>query len=147
MSWRQDLDAFFRQRELRQQREQESINKWQRVADEFLDSVAMPALEELKPELEKHGRKVEVARAYQRAVMTVEYQNEEELAYMVRVRVTAHGARAYPEMRLRIWTGDRQYTAQGSFRSGAQDYGAADITKDEVINYFVAQYTGHFREL
>ena len=144
--WRQVLDAFLRQQDIRQQADRDSMHQWQRVADHCLDAVAMPALEALKQELERHGRKVTVARGHQRAAMSVEYDDEEEIRYTVRVRVTAHGARAYPEVALRDWTGDRQYTVDRRFRSGAQDYSATDITSDEIINHFVTEYTGYLRD-
>jgi choline/glycine/proline betaine transport protein len=143
--WRQVLAAFLRQQNIRQQADRSSITQWQRVADHCLDAVAMPALEALKQELEGHGWRVTITRGYRRAVMSVEYDDGEEIRYTVRVHVTTHGARAYPELGLRDWTGERQYTADSRFRSGAQDYNAADITSDEIINHFVTEYTGHFR--
>jgi hypothetical protein len=78
--------------------------------------------------------------------MSVGYDDEEEIRYTVRVHVTVHGARAYPEIGLRDWTGERQYTVDRRFRSGAQDYSAADITSGEIIDHFVSEYTGHLRD-
>jgi hypothetical protein len=78
--------------------------------------------------------------------MSVEYDDEEEIRYTVRIHVTAHGARAYPEVGLRDWTGERQYTVDRRFRGGAQDYSAADITHDEIVNHLVTEYTGYPRD-
>ena len=144
--WRQVLDAFLRQQEIKQRADRESMHHWQRVADHCLDTEAMPALEALKAELERHGRRVTITRGYQRAAMSVEYDDEEDIRYTVRVHVTAHGARAYPELGLRDGIGERQYTVARRFRSGAQDYSAADITSDEITNHFVSEYTGHLGE-
>jgi hypothetical protein len=144
--WREVLDAFLRQQDIRQQTDRDSVHRWRRVADHYLDTVAMPALEVLKQELERHGRIVTITRGRYRAGISVEYDEEEEIRYTVRAHVTVHGARAYAEIGLRDWTGERQYTVDRKFRSGAQDYSAADITSDEIINHFVTEYTGHLRD-
>ena len=139
-NWRQQLDAAFQQAEAHKQQQQTTAAQEQSEAEEFFRTVALPAFEELKPELEKHGREVSVGAGRDSASIRVTYQGRLELQYVLK----AHGRRPFPETRRIDHSTGQQYKAEGYLRSD-NNYTFADITADEIIRHFLADYTDHLK--
>jgi hypothetical protein len=94
-----------------------------------------PAFEEVKAQLEKHGRVVEFSVGTDQAHMKVRHEGQEELDYTVECNVRPGSATAFPVTR--GYDEGGRYKAQGSFRSGSscKDLKKADIIRDLLDNY------------
>ena len=136
--WKQKLAGQFN--ELAQKTQSEAAGKETQTkkAEQFIASTAVPALEELKTELEKYGRTVVVRTGANDASITVTYQGTEEIHYAVRVGVHPNHVTAHPEYWL--WENGKRYKGVGYFRSGAQYYHASTVTKEEIIENFLQHY-------
>lgn len=142
--WKQELDSFFDAQEKKQMQDDTQRAGHEAEAAQFITGVVEPAFGEVKAELEKRGRTVTVssdARYMYRASISVEYEGREELDYTIEVRVNSRGAFATPV--IRFTEKGQRYKGEGFFRSGAQDYTASDITKDEVIANVIHEYKMH----
>jgi hypothetical protein len=134
--WKSDLSDFFDKQGQKAQTEAERQKETQSDVKEYLSIEVMPALEELRSELEKHGRQISVHEGAESAGITVGFQGNEEFQFSVK----AQGSRVYPETRFRERTNGKMYRAEGSFRGGATIY---DVKKDEIIKYFLEDYQRH----
>jgi len=106
----------------------------------LLASKVIPAFEEVKAQLEKHGRTVRVRSGENYANITVEYSGVEELNYSIDVSVTARGAFPWTIEELTDKKTDKRFNMKGSIRSGSQDYDLNDLSKDEIIQAVVNKY-------
>lgn len=75
-----------------------SVQEARRTVSEFIDSTVLPAFEELKQELEQHGREVVIDRGPHEAGLTVFNQGKEEFSFAVRGRVYHRLSFAFPEV-------------------------------------------------
>ena len=133
--WRDNLNDFFDQTEETKQDEEKS-----EIAG-FVSHVVIPAFEEIEMELARHGRYVNIRDTITSAVITVCKEGEEELMYRVQGRTFPNGVLPYAEIRFRERKGLRLLTTESMFRSGSQGYALGDITKEEVIQNFIENYT------
>jgi choline/glycine/proline betaine transport protein len=113
----------------------------EKEAADFLAQEVTPAFEEVKAQLEKHGRIVEFHVGADQAHMKVRHEGHEELDYTVVCNVRPGFAGAVPVTR--GYNAGQHYKAQGYFRSGAQDYGCKDLKKDDIIQNLLGNYKGH----
>jgi hypothetical protein len=141
--WKKDLSDFFNAtKEKKHQNELKLKQKTAEVAS-FYSSKAVPALEELKAELEKHGRQVTIHTSKEYPSITVKFEGAEEYSYAIKVRVSPDRAVPYPETRFTDKKDGRTYTSEGVMRSGLQDYDVSDICKDDIIRNFLVEYKLH----
>lgn len=148
--WREELNQFFRAQgeqrrplvgELMQQRNQE--------VGAFIKEVTLPAFEEVRAALEQYGRVVLLRDGGCEAAVRVRKEGQQpvapdELEYILKARVTPE--RAYPYavlMTHRAWLPHHEEVA---LREGPQDYGVADISKEEVIRHVLAAFKHKERE-
>ena len=134
--WKSDLSDFFDKQGQKAQTEAERQKETQSAVTEYLSIEVMPALEELRSELEKHGRQISLHEGAESAGITVGFQGNEEFQFSVR----AQGSRVYAETRFRERTDGKMYRAEGSFKGGTTIY---DVKKDEIIKYFLEGYQRH----
>ena len=137
--WRKNLTDFFESSEEAEQQEERP------EFDQFISDVVIPAFEEILPELEAHGRTVTVRSASSTAVLIVHNAGDEELMYRIQPRTFPNGVLPFAEIRFRERKGLRRITVESMFRSGTPDYRVSDITKDEIIENFVENYTKRVR--
>jgi hypothetical protein len=133
--WRQQLDGFFAKGI--QPTPEKEVSDFSR----FIADVVMPALEEVAPELEKHGRSVVIRNSVTSAAMIIHLGGEEEMTYRVHRRRYPNKVLPYAEIRCRERSGLRYVTVESMFRSGSSTYKLADITKEEIIQNFLENYT------
>ena len=78
--WRTDLGSFFeKQNKSRAERQLSDIEK-------FVKNVVVPAFDDLKPELEKYGRAVNVRSSASTATLFVQNMGTDEFTYCVQGR-------------------------------------------------------------
>jgi len=133
--WRQQLDSFFEKKV--QLTPDKEITDFSR----FIAEVVMPAFEEVAPELEKHGRSVLIRNSVSSAAMIITFSGEEEMTYRVQGRRYPNKVLPYAEVRCRERRGLRYLTVESMFRSDSATYKLADISKDEIIQSFLENYT------
>ena len=132
--WRQALSGMMGSRACVTRAEQEN-----QIFENFLDTVAMPALKEVADELsEKHGRDAQVRRAPASVSLQVRYQDEEEITF----RVMKHFVQAgiLPRAEVRLNKGSLFVKYESMFKPDPQIYSIDSITQDEIIYCFLKYY-------
>jgi choline/glycine/proline betaine transport protein len=143
--WKKDLNDLFKQKKAKKEIEKEKINKHSLEAEKFYLSVVIPAFEELKPELEKHGREVKINVSKKRASIRVNYEGNLEIGYEINVRIYPNYAHPYPECLYINPKNKLMCRSEGHFRSGSQDYSVLDISKEEIIQNYLNEYEIHIK--
>lgn len=95
--------------------------------------------------LEEQGREVVIGQGPEQVTIQVMFKGKEELKYGVEAkvygtRVVAHSVHFFSE-------GGQRIKGEGYFRSGAQDYGIDDLSKEEIIQHLLAEYKSHLERL
>jgi hypothetical protein len=139
--WKSDLDSFFSKKEKRAEITKENVSKADAEIESFFSSTVIPAFEEMKLELEKHQRVVNISSGGGSASIEVSFEGNSELRYSIKTRIHSDGSIfLYPETRFRDKSDGKKYVAEGYLRSGSQNYVMKQITKDEIINHFLSEY-------
>lgn len=142
--WQDDLDGFLNATEQAQQTDDVRLAQAQQIAVDFLTQQVAPAFEDVKVALEKRGREVKVSVGHASGHISIHYQGREELDYTVECRVGPGYARAVPVVR--AYDQGHRYKGEGYFRSGAQDYGCEDLTREEVRQHLINAYKDQVRD-
>ncbi|MGJ3242926.1 MAG: BCCT family transporter [Opitutales bacterium] len=108
----------------------------------FIDDTVLPAFNELKTELETHGRTAEIIHDDQHAAIRVLKGEEEEFAYAIKANVYRQAHFAYPEQAPRDRQADQfRYAAEAVLRSGSSgEYDLADWSRSGLVNHFLHHY-------
>ena len=115
--------------------------------EKFYATIVNPAFEELKSELKRHGREVEVyTERRDFASIIVCFESEEELDYSIEVMLSPGLAFPRPVIHYTEWASSRRLRAQGFLRKGIQDYDISDIKKEEIIEHFLIKYKNLSRD-
>jgi len=132
--WQNTLDSFFK--------ESEKADNEPKLTpfESFVTEVAVPAFEELRPALEKHGRRVVVRSSASSAVITVFDGTTEEIMYRLQERTLPDRRLPYAQVRMRERGGLRLVTVEAMLRPGNSDYHIEDITRTDVINSVLQHY-------
>jgi choline/glycine/proline betaine transport protein len=133
--WRDNLNQFLDASDRKRRVEVEG-DEWGR----FIASVVVPAFEEVAAELEKHGRSVSIRNSVTSARLLVQNEGEEEILYSVQAKSMPDRILPYAEVRSRERKGRRYLTTENMFRPSTPAYKLADITKEEIIENFLASY-------
>jgi hypothetical protein len=132
--WKSDLKSAFE----KQDRKSLSALKKKRTAEEeikiFLADVVKPAFKEIKSEMGKHNRRVEIAIS-SRPSLQIYFDNNLELQFEIEFR-NLHLA---PQITTQDKNGNYS-NSELTFRSGAQDFTIHDISKNEIIDFIVKKY-------
>ena len=139
--WKKMLASFFeKQKEEKEKKEKKHSHEKLRV-EEFYSTIVNPAFEELKSELKKHGREVDVfTERRDFASIIVQFEGEEELDYSIEVMLYPGLAFPRPVTHYTEWASSRRLRVEGLLRTGIQDYDISDITKEEIIEHFLKEY-------
>jgi hypothetical protein len=138
--WKTELGSFLKEKR-KDKKEERQIE-----LEAFIREVVLPAFQELKGELEKHGRLVAIRDTLISASIKVTQQGEEEITYSIQVRKFSDRDVPYPSVRFRERRGVRYVATEGTFGSVSQSVSVQDVTKDDVIRNFLSYYMRHSRE-
>jgi hypothetical protein len=140
-NWKKMLAGIFeKQKEEKEKKEKKHSQEKLRV-EEFYSTIVNPAFEELKSELKKYGREVNVyTERRDFASIIVQFEGEEELDYSIEVMLYPGLAFPRPVIHYTEWASSRRLRVEGLLRKGIQDYDIFDITKDEIIENFLNEY-------
>ncbi len=140
-NWKKNLANFFeKQKEEKEEKEKKHSHEKLRV-EKFYTTIVNPALEELKSELKKHGREVDVyTERRDFASIIVQFESEEELDYSIEVMLYPGLAFPRPVIHYTEWASSRRLRVESLLRKGIQNYDISDITKNEIIEHFLNEY-------
>ena len=132
--WRNNMDSFFEK--------SDETKKNKDVTDliSFFHDTAVPALKELREQMEKHGRELTIKETISSLTARVSCQGKEELVYGVYGRLFPNGVLPYAEVKYRVRNGLKITKVESMIRSGKPDYMMSDVTKDEIIDSFLEHY-------
>lgn len=137
--WKGQLAGFF------EESKKSRVEAEQSEMAGFLSRVVIPALNDLRAELMKHGRSVVVRESRNSAVIVVSHNGEEEISYRIQSRTFPNTVLPFAEIRFRERRGRRLISVESMFRSGSHDYSLNDVTKGEIIENFLENYTTRVR--
>ena len=134
--WKKTLGDTFDDAEKKEQQEQNALAE----ADKYINSVVLPAFNEVNAELKKNGMVASVSGSNDSASFTI--RENDMVSYQYKVRINIPIMNLITEMRHR--EGGQLYRVAGSF-IGGQDSTIADVSKEEIIKHLVADYTQHIK--
>ena len=133
VAWKESLNNFFEGLEQQAKVTAEKQKQAQSDAEKFIQSIVVPALEELKLELEKH-RQVTVSSNVNSATLVINHKGEEEFRYIIQIE----GTRVQPITHQRDKNDGRMFSAQGPPIGGT-----SDVTREQIISGFLGDYMRH----
>lgn len=139
MDWRADLAGKFDAKKVEDEETKDQVAQRRKTIAEWISSVAEPALNEIKVELEKRGRTVKVGAYAQSASITVSHNGFEELDLAIAVD-PARSLYPTPVKNFTDLTDGKRYRSEGTMQSGSQSYTIANIGKEDVIAYVLREY-------
>jgi hypothetical protein len=138
--WRQNLDTFFEKTEKRASESKEH------ELSRFINGIVVPAFEQIRDQLEKHGREINIRSSEVSAAMMIYRSGEEEMTYRIQTRTFPSGVVPYAEVRFRQRGGTKLVRSETPFRVGTPPkYTIADVTADEIIQNFISHYTSRVK--
>jgi len=105
---------------------------------QFLETVAMPAFQELGAELGKHDRKVTVRQTSISATLSVAIGDTEEISFRILSRSLPSGIVPYAEVRMR--KGQRLVKAESHLKGNNPASTIEHVTTADVIASFLSYY-------
>ncbi|MGD8536802.1 MAG: hypothetical protein PVF66_13215 [Candidatus Aminicenantes bacterium] len=143
-NWKKSLAIFFeKQKESKREKDIRHSHEKLRV-EKFFSTIVNPAFEELKSELKRYGRDVEVyTERKDFASIIVNFEGEEELDYSIEVMISP--VRVFPRAVIHYteWASSRRLRVEGLLRKGRPDYDISDIAKEEIIEHFLNEYKNY----
>ena len=134
MNWRNELGSILAGKARATRAEQENA-----MFESFLESIAVPALNEIAEELNAHhGRDTLVRRAPASVTLCVRNNDVEEITFRVMKHFVQSGI--LPRAEVRVNRGQRLMKYEGMFRSEQPTYPITDVTKEDVIRGFLKYY-------
>ncbi|MBQ9431007.1 MAG: hypothetical protein IJU44_05590 [Kiritimatiellae bacterium] len=132
--WRSTLNSMIKSRVGVTRAEQENA-----AFEQFLDAVALPALNELAEELiTNHQRNAQVRRAPASVTLQVRDGEEEEITFRVMKHFAPNGI--LPRAEVRMIKGNRYVKYSSMFKPDPQNYNAMEVTQEEIIYCFLKYY-------
>jgi len=139
--WKKILASFFEKQKEEKEEKAEKHSQEKLRVENFYATIVNPAFEELKSELKKHGREVEIyTKRRDFASIIVQFESEEEFDYSIEVMLYPGLAFPRPVIHYTEWASSRRLRIEGLLRTGIQDYDISDITIDEIIEHFLNEY-------
>jgi hypothetical protein len=132
--WKNRLGSFF------SESEKNDDEQTKTPFEKFLTDAALPAFEELRIELERHGRTSTIRKSVSAAILTVHNGKTEEIMYRLQERRLPDKTLPYAQVRMRERGGLKLVTVEAMVRPGS-DYQTEDLTKDDVIRSVLDHYT------
>ena len=132
--WRQELDSIFEGRARAARAEQENAE-----FEAFLDSVALPALQDLAQEFNgRHSMDARVRRTAGAVTIAVYGEGVEEINFRVLRHYCQTGI--LPTAEVRVNRGAYQAKYEAMFKPEDTEYRIADVTKGDVIACFLKYF-------
>ena len=131
--WRTELNKIIDNRAKMTRAELESARFVQ-----FLENVAMPALQELSTEFGKHDRKVAVRQTSISATISVSSGDTEEISFRILARSLPAGIVPYAEVRMR--KGQRLVKAESNLKGTTPAGTIEQVTTADIIASFLSFY-------
>lgn len=107
----------------------------------FIQSVALPAFEEVRQIIERDGNKVTITDNQTNAMLKVVRDGQEIFTYTIRMQLTDRGA--FPLYQARGINGRLNTANEGHLRPDTtenQSYNATSITRDELVRHVLNAY-------
>lgn len=107
----------------------------------YIDTVVVPAFEEVRQTLERAGNEVGITDNQTNAVLRVMRGGNEIFTYSARTQITDRGS--FPLFESRGIYGRKSPAGEGHLRPDSpenQDYNATSITKDELVQHILTAY-------
>lgn len=137
--WKSELGSFFEKKRRVQEDRQRS------AVENFIRDVVTPAFQEIKREMERHGRTVSIRMSASSAQLIVQHNGADELTYRVQGRNFPERIVPIAEIICKERKGVRLVKNEVMFRTG-QDYTIDDIPMEEVIQHFLTNYMSRTAE-
>ena len=134
MNWKLDLNGMLGAERKRLSRAQQEEIEFQK----FLTQVVTPAYTQIVEELSKYKRAVVVRNTGAAALLSVMYENHEEITFRVFKRDLPSGFVPYAEVRTKERKGLKVKKTEINFRDGA--YTMNDVKKDDILKTFMEAY-------
>ena len=134
--WRKDLNGFFEKTEKKRREKAEGAELIR-----FIHDITVPAFEDLRVELESHGREVTIRDSETSAAIIVYKKGDEEMTYRIQFRTYPDRVLPFAEIRAKERKGLRLVRFESMFRSGKPDYWISEGTREEIIRNFLEHYT------
>jgi len=143
-NWKKILATILKkQKEDRGKKEIKHSHEKVRV-EKFYSTIVNPAFKELKSELKRHGREVEVyTERKDFASIIVNFEAEEELDYSIEVMISPVRVFPRPVIHYTEWASSRRLRVEGLLRKGIQNYDISEISKEEIIEHFLNEYQNY----
>lgn len=133
--WRTKLrDSLKVTEKNRQEKESMEMNR-------FITEVVLPAFADIADEMKDHGRTAAIRHTETTASINIQFNGEDEMIYRIQGRTFPTNTLPFADIRFRERKGLRLIRVENMFRDGSTPYSMADITKDEIIENFVENYT------
>jgi len=144
VNWKITLATILKkQKEERGEKEIRHSHEKLRV-EKFYSKIVNSAFKELKYDLKKHGRDVDVyTERPDFASIIVYFEGEEELDYSIEVIISPVHIFPRPVIHYTEWASSRRLRVEGLLRKGSQNYDISDISKEEIIEHFLNEYKNY----
>lgn len=136
--WRARLQHAFEQSGRGEKRDG-TLEESRRQVAAFIADTVVPAFEELREELNRHGRQAIIESDERHAAITVLRDHEEEFSYAVRGRVFHRTRFAFP-VQAGDPTGPVVVRAEVAVRAGKREREVAKLTRAAIIEDFLNEY-------
>ena len=108
--------------------------------EHFMNEVALPALQDVRAELGKHGQKARLERGNGfLALTTLDPHGHEEFYYSIRVRSFRRTTFAFPEIDTKS-PPKSVSRAEVVLRSGPASYDVSGFSREQLIRHFLHEY-------
>ena len=134
MNWKLDLNGMLGTERKRLSRAQQE----EAIFQKFLNQEVIPAYTQITKELSKYKRDVVVRNTGTAALLSVRYENAEEITFRVFKRDLPSGFVPYAEVRTKERKGLKIKTTEMNFHDGT--YTMDDVKQDDVLKMFMTAY-------
>jgi hypothetical protein len=143
-NWKNILAGYFIKQKEERGEKAEKLSQNKLRVEKFYSTVVYPAFEELKSELRKYGREVDVyTERKDYASIIVHFEGEEEFDYSIEMMISPGRVYPRPVIHYTEWASSRRLRTEGSLRIGIQDYDISNIKKEEIIEHFLSEYKNY----
>jgi len=134
MDWKNELGSIVDRKMPTTRAEQENAG-----FEVFLDTVAVPGLNEIAEELvKKHNRDAQIRRAPASVTLSVRANDVEEITFRVMKHYVKNGI--LPRAEVRVNRGMHVTKHESMFRADPQTYSISEVTQEDVIMTFLKFY-------
>lgn len=137
--WKSELDKVFGDKENQEAETSRRLEQLKSGVPAYFETVVVPAFNELKEQLEKRDRQVEVRGNQDSASIEVRIHGVMEIHYAVHVLIWPTHVHLYVATKLR--EGGKSLRGESSIKRGSED-SIENITKEDIVSDFLRLYKG-----